>query len=188
MTSEAVFARSSASGRPRSVDDAYGNLHAKAGGGVSDEAAPERQGLPGVPSHRDANEIAVADDAVGRIEIDPSGTRQVDLQPGMGRATAKRVRRLDIRHEDIAADEARGEAKRPNSLDHEQGEVATGAAAAPQGFARRLHAWFGAAPIGELLADADRHRTQQADGADRAGGRQEARRPAIDVSGGGPPL
>ena len=56
----------------------------------TDERPPQRQALRRIPCHRDADEIAVADDAVGRIEIDPSRARQIDLQPGMGRAAAER--------------------------------------------------------------------------------------------------
>ena len=50
--------------------------------------AVQGDGLARIARDRDANEVAVADDAVGRIELDPAGARQIDLHPGMGRAAA----------------------------------------------------------------------------------------------------
>ena len=41
-----------------------------------------------MPRNRNADQVAVADDAVGRIEIHPPCTGQIDLQPRVGRATA----------------------------------------------------------------------------------------------------
>ena len=56
----------------------------------ADEAAPERQRLAVVPGDGDPNQIAVADDAVGGIEIDPAGARQIHLHPRVRRAAADR--------------------------------------------------------------------------------------------------
>jgi len=41
----------------------------------------ERYGLTRVSRDGDTNEIAIADDAVGGIEFDPSRSGQVDLAP-----------------------------------------------------------------------------------------------------------
>ena len=43
----------------------------------------ERNRLARIAHHRDANEVAIADDAAGRIEIDPAGSGQIDLSPSI---------------------------------------------------------------------------------------------------------
>jgi len=48
-------------------------------------------GMAWVACNRDANKVAITDDPICRVEIDPAGTRQIDLTPGMGgTATDKR--------------------------------------------------------------------------------------------------
>ena len=123
-------------------DDAHLDLHAAERRGRTDERAPQRQRVPLVPRHRHANQVAIPDDAVGGIEVDPARSRQVRLHPGMRRSAADRGVARSPRHEDVAADEARGEAERSNGLHHEHREVPAAAAAAPQRLARALHALF----------------------------------------------
>ena len=57
------------------------------GGGARVGAAQGRRLLGGA-GDRDADQVAVADDAVGRVELDPAGAGQVDLRPGVRRAAA----------------------------------------------------------------------------------------------------
>ena len=45
--------------------------------------APQGQGLIVIPRDRHANQMAIADDAVGRIEVYPARAGQIDLAPGM---------------------------------------------------------------------------------------------------------
>ena len=96
-------------------------------------------GVPMVPRHGDSNEIAIADNAVGGIEVDPSGSRQVRLHPAV-RVPATDGSGSTLRHEDVAADEARGKADRANGFHHEHGEVPAAPAAAPKRLGRRLDA------------------------------------------------
>ena len=46
--------------------------------------AEQGDGLARHPGHRNANQISVSDDSIGRIELDPAGTADVNLTPGMG--------------------------------------------------------------------------------------------------------
>ena len=69
-------------------DDAHLDLHAAERRGRTDERAPQRQRVPLVPRHGHANEVAIPDDAVGGIEVDPSGSRQVRLHPAVRRSAA----------------------------------------------------------------------------------------------------
>src|SRR5216684_1921382 len=106
-----------------------------------------------VPRHRNADEIAVADDLVGRVEVDPPHPRKVDLHPRMRRASPYGLRRVGVGYEDVAAHEPGGEAQRPGSFDHQEGKIATRPMPALQGVAWRLHAPLDATPVGELFAD-----------------------------------
>ena len=69
-------------------DDVDVNLHAGIGVGRSEVSAVQRDRLARIARHRHADEISRSDDAVGRIELDPAGARQIDLYPGMGEAAA----------------------------------------------------------------------------------------------------
>src|SRR4051794_23567780 len=70
------------------------HLHPELVVGAAGIGAGERHRLAGIARDRDADEIAVADDAVGGIELHPAGARQIDLAPGVGRAAADIVRAL----------------------------------------------------------------------------------------------
>ena len=123
------------------------------------------------------------DDAVGRVEVDPSGSRQVRLHPGV-RVPATDGVGSTLRHEDVPADEARSKADRANGVHHEHGEVPTAPAAAPERLGRCLDALLGTPQIRELFLDAARHRMEQAHRRRRSRRRcQEALDPRIDVVG-----
>src|ERR1700738_5552695 len=66
--------------------DVDADLHADIRIGRTEIGAVQRDGLTRIARHRHPNEILGADDAVGGIELDPAGTRQVGLNPGVGRA------------------------------------------------------------------------------------------------------
>src|SRR5215469_11340879 len=62
--------------------------HAEMVGGKAGPGAGDRHSLARVPGDRHADQIVIADDAVGWIEFDPAGPRQINLDPGMGGAAA----------------------------------------------------------------------------------------------------
>ena len=68
-------------------DDAHIDIHAAERRGRTDERAPQRQRVPLVPRHSHANQVAIPHDAVGGIEIDPAGSRQVRLHPAVRGST-----------------------------------------------------------------------------------------------------
>src|ERR1700676_2268839 len=60
--------------------------------GLAVPGSPQREGLRVIPCNRDADEMTVADNAVGRVEIDPAGAGKINLQPCVrGAATARGV-------------------------------------------------------------------------------------------------
>src|SRR5450759_3842838 len=69
-------------------NDVDADLHADEGVGGTEIGAVQRDRLAWIARHRHPDEVAGADDAVGGIELDPAGARQVDLHPGVGRAAA----------------------------------------------------------------------------------------------------
>ena len=106
--------------------------------------------------HATATRIdAVADDAVGRIKIDPARARKIDLQPGVLIA-ADHLGRSRVRHKDVTTNKPGGEAERADRVDHQPGEVAARTAAASHRHAGALHAPFAAMRVGELLLYAKR--------------------------------
>lgn len=70
-----------AAGRELSYVD--GDFHFAVDRGVAIIAAVKWNGLLGLTRDRHANEIPIADDAVGRIEFDPAGAGQINLAPRM---------------------------------------------------------------------------------------------------------
>src|SRR5690242_12680562 len=115
----------------------YVDLHAKIVGALTRERAADRDRLGGVARHRDADQVLAGDQRVGRVELDPSGARQVDVGPGMGAAGALHAP-TKRRIVEIAGDEARAEAERARRLDEQKSEVAAGAALALDRVERRL--------------------------------------------------
>ena len=106
---------------------------------IAEIGAGQRRRLGGIARHRDADEVLAADQPIGGVELDPAGAGQIDLAPRMRRSAAEpdgfTLRLRDIH---IAGDETGGDAKRAGSLDHQDREVAAGAAALLQGLERRL--------------------------------------------------
>src|SRR5215472_13955515 len=103
--------------------------HAEVIGRKPGPGAGNRYRLAGIANDRDADQIVVADNAVGRIELHPPRTRQINLEPGMGGAIADPAAAAVFRDVEIAADKARREAERAHRLDHQHREIATAAAA-----------------------------------------------------------
>src|SRR6266566_9467156 len=77
---------------------------------------------------RNADEIAVSDDAVGGIKFDPPGARQIDLAPCVGRAAADIFWAVTRGNVQIARHEPGREPERADCLHHQQCEVAATAA------------------------------------------------------------
>ena len=55
-------------------------------------SAGERHGLRRIARDRNPDQVAIADDAVGRIEFDPARARQIDLAPCVGCTAADMLR------------------------------------------------------------------------------------------------
>src|ERR1700728_1912887 len=68
------------------------NRHPKTLCGPAKPTTGQRHGLAGIPCHGDPYQVLASDNAVGRIELDPAGTRQINLTPGV-RGTAYNRRR-----------------------------------------------------------------------------------------------
>jgi len=66
-------------GREGGGSDAYLHVHAERIRGEPDECAVQRERVGRIPHDRDRDESGLADAAACRIEIDPAGTRQIDL-------------------------------------------------------------------------------------------------------------
>src|SRR6202011_5534269 len=116
--------------------------------------APQRQRVPRIPRDGHANEVAIAYDAVGGVEVDPSGSRQVRLHPAVRRSSTDSGGSVQLGNEDITTDKASGNTERPNGFHHEHREVPAAAALAPKRLARTLDALLAALQILELLLDA----------------------------------
>src|SRR5579859_5277492 len=56
--------------------------------------SPQRHRMLRVPGNGNTDEIAIADDAVGGVEIDPAGAGEISLQPGMRGASAFQAGKL----------------------------------------------------------------------------------------------
>ena len=92
--------------------------------GLSDVTAGNRQRLRGVPGDADANQVRAGDEAVGRIILDPTRTRQVDAAPGMRAPPApRRPRRIVIQ---VSGDEASSETEAAQGFHHQHRKVAAG--------------------------------------------------------------
>ena len=165
-------------------DDVDVDLHADKRVGRAQIGAVQRDRLARIARHRDADQVAGADDAVGRIELDPAGARQIDLHPGMGRAAADIAVRAVAGNEEIAGHEARGDAEPPQRLDHEQRIVAAAAGSGLQRIERMLGALLVALAVGEGLADAVRHAAQDVEGRCRPLGVEKFPRPCRQLAVG----
>ena len=134
--------------------DLHRHLHAEIVVAVAGERAGERQGLARLAGDGDADQLVIAEDGVGRVDIDPAGAGQIDLHPGMGGAAAMHVAAIARGHVEVAGDETRRQAERAQRLDHQHGEVAAGAGAARQRLERKLDTLLMPAHIGQAAADA----------------------------------
>ena len=101
-----------------------------------------------------------AEQARRGVEADPAGTRQVDLGPGMeiGEVRAGARRPVDgggVGNEldQVAGDEARGEADAAQHLDQEPSGIAAGAALERQRLGRCLDTGLHADAVGDLGGD-----------------------------------
>src|SRR5579862_4431964 len=169
------FLRSARRARPASsrggrFRHAYRNVHPQKRRGRARIRAPQRQHLLGVPSDRDTNQIAIADDAVGGIEVDPASAGQVRLHPRVGGSAAKRAARIGAWHVYVPADKASGQTQRTRALHHQNREIPATAAAALQRLVGTLHSLLTAAFIQEVSFDAEGHGPQQVHGPDGPAG------------------
>src|SRR5580658_9395412 len=97
----------------------------------------------------------------GGIEPDPSGAGEIDLGPCMqvseiSRRSFGTFQRFDVGLEldEIAGDEARGEAEMPERLDHQIRAVAARSAAQRQRFLTRLNPGFEANDVSDRVHQA----------------------------------
>src|ERR1700733_12893400 len=84
--------------------EGYLDVHSQVVGRKPGPGAMERYRLARIVRHRDTNEIAIADDAAGWIEIDPTGAGRIDLGPRVRVATPI----VDARDVQISRNEACG--------------------------------------------------------------------------------
>ena len=66
-----------------------GDLHAQFVAGSAEIGAGQRRRLGRIARDRDPDEILAADEPIGRVELDPSRARQIDLAPGVRRPAAQ---------------------------------------------------------------------------------------------------
>ena len=165
-------------------NDVDADLHADERVGGAEIGAVQRDGLARIARHRDADEVAGADDAVGGIELDPAGARQIDLHPGVGRAAADIAMGAVARDEDVSRHETRGDAEPPQRLDHEQRVVAAGAGFGLQRVERMLGAVLMPLAVGEGLADAVGHAAENIEGRGRPFRVEEIPRPRRQFAAG----
>lgn len=144
--------------------DVYLHGHAVEIGCTAIVAAPQGDGLFRVAGNADADQVAVADNAVRGIEFHPAGAGQINLTPGVGRSAAEGRRSVAISNIDIAGDEARSEPQCSGCLHRQQSEIPAGAAPKLQGLERRLRSVFRPPGVNEALMDGVAHRHQQVTG------------------------
>src|SRR5262249_39215958 len=136
------------------------DLHLAEGVGHAEIDPMQRDRLTRIARHRDADQVAAADDAVGRIELDPARARQVDLHPGVSRSAPAMSREAIVRRAQVTRDKPRSNAEPPQRLDHQERVVTTGAGARLQRVERMLRALLMTLAIGEVLTDAMSHRRE----------------------------
>src|SRR6266481_7968896 len=151
--------------------------HAQRIGGKAGPGAGDRHRLARVAGDGDADQIVVADDAVGRIELDPARTREVHPDPRVSGAAADPPAFVDI---EIAGYEMCSEPERAHSFHHQHREIAAAAAPQPQSPDRVLHTAFLTLDIGQILPDRVGHRCKQLGRYGAAVIAQELSRPLVD--------
>src|SRR3954470_9660746 len=151
--------------RPRlHCNDADADVHADIGVGRAEKCAVQRDRLARVAGHSDPHEVARAEYAVGRVELDPARARQIHLYPGVGRAAARIAVRTIAGHEQISGHETRGDSEPPERLNHEQRVVPARARSGLQGIERMLGAMLVPLAIRERLPDTERHAAEDLEG------------------------
>ena len=100
----------------------------------------QRYCLARIAHHRHTNEVAVTNDAIGWIEINPTGSRQIDLCPSVRVAAALIAFVVVIGDVQISGDKARSHAKGTHSFDHQHGKVTTAPASEFESLERDLNA------------------------------------------------
>ena len=119
----------------------------------ADPGAGDRHCLSRIAHDRDTDQIVIADDAVGRIELDPAGAGEINAQPCMGRAAACAPAAALLRNIEVARDEMRRQPELTRRLHHQDRKIAAAAAAQPQRPDRVLDAALLARDIGQVLVD-----------------------------------
>lgn len=102
--------------------DRYVDVHGAIGRRASDKMTTERRCQLVVTGNSNCDQIAITEDPVGRINVDPAAAGKIDLYPGMGCAAAAMM--IAIWRIDISADKSGGEPERPQCFDHQQCEIA----------------------------------------------------------------
>ena len=141
------------------VDPRHGHLVMKINLAGIDRAADGRGGR-GVGRRGQRNMTLAGEEPGGRIETNPSGAGKIDLRPRMeigevGRRSFGALQRFHVGLEldQIAGDEARGQAEMAQDLDQQPGAVAAGSAGQRERFLRRLDAGLETNQVADLACD-----------------------------------
>src|SRR6185312_11391198 len=87
--------------------DADLDRHAEIVAGEAHPRSVQWDRLSWIAGNRDPDEVAISDNAVCRIELDPASARQIDLDPSMGCSSADMVRSIPVRGMEVARHEPR---------------------------------------------------------------------------------
>src|SRR5580704_8005493 len=142
--------------------DLHGDFHGEIIGRSPEPCALQRNCLARVMRDRDADQFFIADTAARRIEVDPTRTGNVDLDPGVGVAAGgKIVVVIIIGQMQISGHEASGNAAGAKRRYHKHGEVAATAAAEIERADGRLGALLVPRYVLEGPPDGPRHGPEQ---------------------------
>src|ERR1700691_4166420 len=97
--------------------------------------------------------MAIPDNAIGRIEINPTAAGQIGLHPSVC-GSAACDGRIAARNEDIPADETSGDAQGSRGFHHKDSEVPAASAADLDCLIRGLYTLFAAPRVAKLFSDA----------------------------------
>ncbi len=145
---------------------------------------PEREHLLRIPCDGDADQVAIADDTVGRIEIDPASAGQVYLHPRVRCASAQNPTGFHARNEDVPAHETSRQAQGAHRFDHKNSKVPAATPTAFKCFTGTLYPLLRAAFVDEFLLDSERYGAEQTHRSGSPGGIQELIHPAPHVIAG----
>ncbi len=159
-------------GDPRVLGDA-GHLHLEAEVDLGEAGGPgDRRGVA-IMRRRGERDVALAgQQAARRVEADPAGTGQIDLAPRMqvGEVVVGARRPVDgdevgLQLDQVARDEAGGEAEVAQDLDEQPRGVPARAGAALEGLLGRLDAGLHADDVADLAGEAGVEADDEVDGA-----------------------